>query len=88
MGVNSATKAKFIGKGLTLKTIQSFGLGNRIDIDGNALAFKFLGNGQKNVNEILSDMALHLKQLAYSGGFIVTVIFDGTKRPDCKRALL
>ena len=88
MGVNSATKAKFIGKGLTLKTIQSFGLGNRIDVDGNALAFKFLGNGQKNLNEILSDMALHLKQLAYSGGFIVAVIFDGTKRPDCKRASL
>ena len=88
MGVNSAAKAKFIGKGLTLKTIQSFGLGNRIDVDGNALAFKFLGNGQKNLNEILSDMALHLKQLAYSGGFIVAVIFDGTKRPDCKRASL
>ena len=33
-------------------------------------------------------MAQHLKQLAHIGGFIVTVIFDGVKRPDCKRASL
>lgn len=88
MGVNSATKTKFVGKGLTLKSIQSFDLGKRLDVDGNALAFKFIGNGNKNLGEILSDMAFHLKQLAYSGGFVVTVIFDGTYRPDCKRASL
>ena len=88
MGVNSATKSKFVGKGLTLKSVQSLDVGNRIDVDGNALAFKFLGNGNKHLGEILSDMALHLKQLAYSGGFIVTVIFDGDQRPDCKRASL
>ena len=77
MGVKSATKTKFVGKGLTLKTIQSFNLGNRIDVDGNALVYTFIGNGRKNLAEILSEMASHLKQLAYSGGFIVTVIFDG-----------
>ena len=63
-------------------------LGNRIDIDGNALAFKFLGTGNRHIGEILSVMALHLKQLAYSGGYVVTVIFDGGHRPDCKRASL
>ena len=88
MGVKSATKTKFVGKGLTLKTIQSFNLGNRIDVDGNALVYTFIGNGRKNLAEILSEMASHLKQLAYSGGFIVTVIFDGVDRPDCKRASL
>ena len=88
MGVNSTTKTRFVGKGLTLKSIQSFDLGKRLDVDGNALAFKFIGNGNKNLGEILSDMAFHLKQLAYSGGFVVTVIFDGTYRPDCKRASL
>jgi hypothetical protein len=88
MGINSATKTKFVGKGLTLKSVQSLDVGNRIDVDGNALAFKFLGNGNKHIGEILSDMALHLKQLAYSGGFVVTVIFDGDQRPDCKRASL
>ena len=88
MGVNSSTKTKFVGTGLTLKSLQALGVGKRVDVDGNALAYKFLGTGNKHLAEILSDMALHLKQLAYSGGFIVTVIFDGDKRPDCKRASL
>ena len=57
--------------------------GNAIDVDGNALAWK-LGTG-KHVNEILHLMAVYLKDLAHSGGFIVTVVMDGTIRPDCKR---
>ena len=80
MGVNNATKTKFVSKGLTLKSLHAFDLGNRIDVDGNALAFKFLGTGNKLLGEILVDMALHLKQLAFSGGFVVTVIFDGIQR--------
>ena len=88
MGVNSSTKTKFVGTGLTLKSLQALGVGKRVDVDGNALAYKCLGTDNKHLAEILSDMALHLKQLAYSGGFIVTIIFDGDKRPDCKRASL
>ena len=30
-------------------------------------------------------MAKHLMEIAQSGGFIITVIVDGDKRPDCKR---
>ena len=61
MGVNSSTKTKFVGQGLTLKSLQALGLGNHIDVDRNALAFKFLGTGNMHIGEILSDMALHLK---------------------------
>ena len=88
MGVNSPTKAKFVGKGLMLKSIQSFDLGKQMDVDDNALAFRFIGKGNKNLGEILSDMAFHLKHLPYSGGFIVTVIFYGTCCPNCKHSSL
>ena len=89
MGIEGATKAKWIGKGLPLKSIQNLQVGKRIDVDGNALAWTYYQQkGNKSFNEILNLMALHLKKLAHNGGFIVTVIFDGIARPDCKRASL
>ena len=88
MWVNSATKTKFVGKGLTLNTLQALGVGNRIDVDDNDLAFKYFGIGNKHLNKILSDMILHLKKQAYSGSFIVRVIFYGIQQPDCKQASL
>ena len=88
MGVNNTTKAKFVGKGLTSILFQALNIGKKIDVGDNALAFTFLRNGHKPLGNILSDMALHLKQLAYSGGCIVTVIFYGVGCPDCKRASL
>ena len=89
MGLDGATKAKWVGKGLSLNAIQNLQLGKRIDVDGNALAWTYCHQkGNKSLSEILSLMAQHLKQLAHNGGFIVTVIFDGTSRPDCKRASL
>ena len=36
-------------------------------------------------NQTLHIMADLLKNIAHSGGFIVTVIVDGDERPDCKR---
>ena len=87
MGIKSAAKVKWKATGLTIKTIQDLNLGKRIDVDGNALAFKMHASN-KALGETLHLMAYHLKQLAFSGGFIITVIFDGTFRPDCKRASL
>ena len=40
MGIKSAAKVKWKATGLTIKTIQDLNLGKRIDVDGNALAFK------------------------------------------------
>ena len=87
MGLNSSAKIKWKTTGLTVKSVQDLNLGRRIDVDGNALAFK-LHSSNKTLGETLHLMAYHLKQLAFSGGFIVTVIFDGSYRPDCKRASL
>ena len=85
MGLDGATKTKWVGKGLPLKAIDKLQLGKRIDVDGNALAWTYCQQkGNKSLPEILTLMAQHLKQLAHSGGFIVTVIFDGVVRPDCK----
>ena len=89
MGIAGATKVKWVGKGLTLKIIQTLNVGNSIDVDASALAYKIIGkDGGKPVSEIFTSMALHLKHLAHSGGFVVTVIFDGVDRPDCKWASL
>ena len=87
MGLNSSTKIKWKATGLTVKSVQDLSLGRRIDVDDNALAFK-MHNSNKLLSETLYLMAHHLKQLAFSGGFIITVIFDGSFRPDCKRASL
>ena len=57
-------------------------LGNRVDVDGNALAHT-LGRG-KPIPEILNLVAKFLKDLAFSGGFNVTVVLDGHVRPIVK----
>ena len=72
----SPKKVLWIATGLSLKSIQDLQLGNRIDVDGNALA-KTLGRG-KSVPETLNLMASYLKEVAFSGGFRVTVVFDGS----------
>ena len=79
----SPKKVLWIATGLTLKSIQDLNLGNLIDTDGNTLTFT-LGRG-KSIPEILNLMAKYLKELTFSGGFRVTVILDGSIRPDCKR---
>ena len=85
MGINGVSPKAVLWQatGLSLKSLRKLKEGNAIDVDGNALAWK-LGTG-KHVNEILHLMAVYLKDLAHSGGFIVTVVMDGTIRPDCKR---
>ena len=91
MGVNNGGRTKWVAKGLTLKTLHALDAGKRIDVDGNALLYTFINKKSikhKTVGKILKLMAQHLKQLAHSGGFVVTVIFDGSTRPDCKRASL
>ena len=86
MGINGVSPKAVLWQatGLSLKSLRKLKEGNAIDVDGNALAWK-LGAG-KHVNEILHLMAVYLKDLAHSGGFIVTVVMDGTISPDCKRA--
>ena len=88
MGIKSCTKGTVLwrGTGLTLQTIKAFGMGNRIDVDGNFLFYKLVGSGNKPVGVIIEMMATFLKEIAHSGGFIVNVIMDGNDRPDCKRA--
>ena len=88
MGLKNGSKVKWKATGLTLHTLNALNLGNRIDVDGNTLVFKICGNTNKPLVEVLSLMAQHLKQLAYSGGYVITVIFDSVERPDCKRATL
>ena len=79
----SPRKVLWIATGLSLKSIQDLQLGNCIDVDGNALAMT-LGQG-KSVPETLNLMATYLKELAFSGGFRITVVFDGSVWPDSKR---
>jgi hypothetical protein len=84
MGINGCAtkKALWLATGLTLKSLKDLNIGNKIDVDGNALAWK-IGCG-KSVQEVIQLMASFLKVLAHSGGFNVTIILDG-QRPDCKR---
>ena len=88
MGINQCSKGTVLWKvtGLTLQSIKSFGLGNRIDVDGNWLFYKIQGSGGKTFEVIIGEMAVLLKQMAHSGGLVVTTVMDGDDRPDCKRA--
>ena len=85
MGIKGCQPCKvlWVANGLTLKSLKDLGVGNRIDIDGNALAYK-LGAG-KAIKEVIHLMALFLRDLAHSGGFVVTVVIDGDECPDCKQ---
>jgi hypothetical protein len=71
--------------GLTLKSLKDIGLGNKIDVDGNALAWKI--GARRPFPQVVQLMATFLKSLAHSGGFEVIVIIHG-QCPDCKRATL
>jgi hypothetical protein len=84
MGINGCAtkKALWLATGLTLKSLKDLNIGNKIDVDGNALAWK-IGAG-KPLPEVVQLLASFLKTLAHSGGFNITIILDG-KQPDCKR---
>ena len=88
MGINQCSRGNILWKatGLTLHSIKSFRLGNRIDIDGNLLFYQLQGSAAKTIEVLVGEMALLLKQIAHSGGFRVTIVIDGDARPDCKRA--
>ena len=88
MGINSCSRGNILWKatGLTLHSLKSFGFGNKIDVDGNLLFYQIQGSGGKSIELIVREMAASLKQIAHSGGFVVTVVMDGNARPDCKRA--
>ena len=91
MGIKQCSKGTVLWKatGLTLKSLQAFGLGNRMDVDGNFLFYSISNmkaHKGKPIDLIVKEMALLLKQIAYGGGFVVTVVMDGNNRPDCKRA--
>ena len=59
MGVKGCAPKKVLWQatGLTLKSIKDMKLGNRIDVDGNALAWK-LAKAGKSIPEVIHDMAL------------------------------
>lgn len=86
MGVSNVSPGSvlWMGSGLSINQLKHLKLGHRIDVDGNALAWK-LGSG-KPINSIIDLMAKFLKSVAFGCGFEVTVVFDGFDRPDCKRA--
>ena len=90
MGINQCSRGNVLWKatGLSLHSLKAFGLGNRIDIDGNLLFYQIQKSGGKPFELIVGEMALLLKQIAHSGGFVVTIVMDGDNRPDCKRASL
>ena len=53
MGIDGATKTKWVGKGLTLRTLHMLQLGKRVDVDGNALAWKYAQKGKKTFKKCL-----------------------------------
>jgi hypothetical protein len=83
MGIKGCTagKALWLASGLSLKNLKDLQQGNKIDVDGNALAWK-IGAGRP-FPQVIQLMATFSKSLAHSGGFEVTVIIDG-QHPDCK----
>lgn len=91
MGINGAKSALWICDQLSLKTILELKVGNRIDVDGNAIAWKLFMSKKLNnphISVVIHEMAHLLKKIAHSGGMVVTVVVDGDNRPDCKRATL
>lgn len=90
MGVKSCKKGEVLWdvSGLTLKSLKSLHHGNRIDVDGNGLIWTLFhqnSNQKKSFIQLIHIMAEYLKNIAFSGGFIITVVVDGDIRPDCKR---
>ena len=66
MGINQCSKGMVLWKasGLTLKSLEAFGLGNRIDVDGNFLFHKISkmnAHKGKPIEMIVKEMALLLK---------------------------
>lgn len=91
MGVNGTANNLWSATGLTLKSLNDLNIGKRLDVDGNAILWQKLitkYKGEKHISHIIDEMARDLQLIAYSGGLIITVIFDGDVRPDCKRASL
>ncbi len=90
MGVKNCKKGEVLwqAQNLNLRTLKSFQCGNRIDVDGNGLIWSiYQGQNNRHIsfNQILHRMVEYLRNIAYSGGFILTIIVDGDVRPDCKR---
>ena len=88
MGVIGCIVGKVLwkAKGLTLKMLKDLQCGDKMIVDGNYLAYKLAAG--KTINEVIHIMATYLKEVAFSGGFKITVVVDGDARPDCKRASL
>lgn len=89
MGIKGCKKGGEVlweAKNLTLKTLKMFQCGSRIDVDGNALAWSLHHSSKsKAFGQIIHKMADDLMNIAFSGGFQITIIVDGNLRPDCKR---
>jgi hypothetical protein len=87
MGIKGCTadKALWLASGLTFKSLEDMGRDNKIDVDGNVLAWK-IGAGSPFL-QVVQFMVTFLESLAQSGGFEVTIIING-QHPDCKRATL
>ena len=86
MGIQDGGKLLWHAEGLTLQSLKDLGIGNRIDVDGNLMAYSIGSSGNKPFHEVINEMALRLKKIAQSGGLNIQVVVDGDIRPDCKRA--
>ena len=90
MGIDGSKNLLWKASSVGLESMKAMDLGRCIDVDCNLLACKLalkLMKGRKCHTEGLATaIASHLKILAHNCGFVVTVIFDGDIRPDCKRA--
>ena len=56
MGIAGATKVKWVGKGLSFKTVQTLNIGNRINVDASALAYDMI---EKKAESLLVNFCLY-----------------------------
>ena len=86
MGINTAHSCSWKAHSVPTKLLFDLNIGNRLDVDGNALAYALHPKSKGNINLLLHEIITFLKNLS-SMGFIVQVIFDNlTTRPNTKRA--
>ena len=66
MGINGARTALWVCEQLSLKTVIALKVGNRIDVDGNAIAWKLFMSKKLNkphIGVVINEMAMLLKKL-------------------------
>ena len=90
MGVLSNKNLMWKASSVSVDNLKMMKIGNRLDVDLSLIACRIsmrLTKGiESNQVNLAKSIAIHLKHLSHNCGFHVTIILDGDKRPDCKRA--